>query len=342
MVILISTIGKTITTDEEGGAATISAIHPDIIQTHILTCLDGPSLASASSTCSQLNNLSSNEHLWNKICHSTWPSTNTTRVRHVISTFPNTSRSFFSDSFSTVTANTLHHRHHHHRTNLETTPEILSAVDLFHRKRLILSKVVETETVSGWFRCSPFRIDILDPKDSVETSMEYPRNDEECKNLEEELRLSWIVIDPRGKRAVNVSSGKPVSVHRHWLTGDVHVKFATVLHGGEKGSATEVTVCSLLVTLGGEMQVREVCFQVEDMDGINLNGRDSLGILQKALEGGRKRLRSEKEGKERFVEFMKRKIERKERKLRSERRLDMLCVGLAALSVAAFSTLFLS
>ncbi|MCI06226.1 putative F-box protein, partial [Trifolium medium] len=69
--------------------------------------------------------------------------------------------------------------------------------------------------------CSPFRIDILDPKDSVETSMEYPRNDEACKNLEEELRMSWIVIDPRGKRAVNVSSGKPVSVHRHWLTGDV-------------------------------------------------------------------------------------------------------------------------
>ncbi|WJX79540.1 hypothetical protein P8452_62652 [Trifolium repens] len=336
---VISTIGKTITTDEEGGVAAISAIHPDIIQTHILTCLDGPSLASASTTCSQLYNLSSNKHLWNNICQSTWPSTNTTRVRHVISTFPNTSRSFFSDSFSTVTAHTLHHRH---RPNLENTPEILSSVDLFHRKRLILSKLVETETVSGWFRCSPFRIDILDPKDSVETSMEYPRNDESCKNLEEELTMSWIVIDPRGKRAMNVSSGKPVSVHRHWLTGDVQARFATVLHGGEKGSATEVALCSLLVTLGGEMQVREVCFQIEDMDGINLNGRDSLGILQRALEGERKKLRSEKERKEIFVEFMKRKIERKERKLRSERWLDMLCVGIAALSIAAFSTLFLS
>ncbi|GAU16121.1 hypothetical protein TSUD_339920 [Trifolium subterraneum] len=337
---VISTIGKTITTDQEGGAATISTIHPDIIQTHILTCLDGPSLASASSTCSQLNKLSSNEHLWNKICNSTWPSTNTTRVRHVISTFSNTSRSFFSDSFSTVTACSSHH--HRHRTNLETTPDILSAVDLFHRKRLILSKVVETETVSGWFRCSPFRIDILDPKDSVETNMEYPRNDEECMNLEEELRMSWIVIDPRGKRAVNVSSVKPVSVHRHWLTGDVNVRFATVLHGGERGSATEVTVCSLLVTLGGEMQVKEVCFQVEDMDGINLNGRDSLGILQRALVGGRERLRNEKEGKESYEEFVKRKMERKERKLRIERRLDMLCVGLATLFVTAFCALFLS
>lgn len=207
---------------------------------------------------------------------------------------------------------------------------------------MILSRVVETETVSGWFRYSPFRVDILDPKDSVETDMVYLKTEEECKNLEEELSLSWIVIDPSGKRAVNVSSRKPVSVNRHWLTGDIQVRFATVLHGGEKGSATEATVCSLLVTLGREMQVREACFQIEDMDGNQLNGRDSLGILQRALEGERKRLRSEKEGKERYVEFVKRKVERKERKLRSERRLDMLCVSLAALSVAAFSTLFLS
>ncbi|XP_004494914.1 probable F-box protein At2g36090 [Cicer arietinum] len=340
MVCTLSKLNTATTTDESGGAATISALHQDIILTHILTCLDGPSLASASSTCSQLNTLSSHEHLWSNICHSTWPSTTTPRVRHVISTFPLTSRSFFSDSFSTVT---VHGNHHHHRVNLENTPEILSAVDLFHRRRIILSKVVETETGSGWFRCSPFRVDILDPKDSVETGMDYPINDDEaCRNLEEELRLSWIVIDPRGKRAINVSSGKPVSVNRHWLTGEIHAIFATVLHGGERGSAREFAVCNLLVTLGGEMKVREACFQIEDMDGILLNGRDSLGILQRGLVGGRKRLRSEMEGREMYVEFVKKKMERKERKLRSERRLDMLCVVIAAFSVVAFSILFLS
>ncbi|CAK8544110.1 unnamed protein product [Lathyrus sativus] len=331
---MVSTVNKT-TTTEAGGAATISAVHPDIIQTHILTCLDGPSLASAATTCPQFNTLSSYEHLWSNICTSTWPSTNTPRVRNVISTFPNMSRSFFSDSFSTVTAPASNR----HRANLETTPEILSAVDLFHRKKLVLSKLVETETESGWFRCSPFRIDILDPKDSVETSMEYPREEEACKNLEEDLSLSWIVIDPREKRAVNVSSGKPVSVNRHWLTGDVEVRFSTVLHGGEKGSAKEATLCSLLVTLGKEMQVRETCFQLEDMDGNQMNGRDSLGILQRALESERERLRN---GKERYVEFVKKKMERKERKMRRERKLDILCIALAALSVAAFSTLFLS
>ncbi|XP_058740764.1 probable F-box protein At2g36090 [Vicia villosa] len=335
---MVCTLNKNTTTTDAGGAATISAVPSDIIQTHILTCLDGPSLASAASTCSQLNILSSEEHLWIKICNSTWPSTNTPRVRNIISTFFNSSRSFFSDCSSTVTALASNR----HRKNIDSTPEILSAVDLFYRKKIVLSRVVETETESGWFRCSPFRIDILDPKDTVETSMDYPREDEACEKLEEELSLSWIVIDTKGKRAVNVSSGKPVSVNRHWLTGDVQVRFATVLHGGEKGSAKEATVCSLLVTFGKEMQVREMCFQVEDMDGNQLNGRDSLGILQRALEGGRKRLRNGKEGKERYVEFVKKKMERKDRKLRRERRLDILCVTVAALSVAAFSTLFLS
>ncbi|CAI8584131.1 unnamed protein product [Vicia faba] len=331
---MVCTLSKTTATDP-GGAAPISVMPPDVIQTHILTSLDGPSLASAASTCSQLNILSSHEHLWCKICNSTWPSSNTPRVRKVISTFPNTSRSFFSDSFSYVMASASNC----HRKNIESTPEIISAVDLFQREKVVLSRVVETETESGWFRCSPFRIDILDPKDSVETSMEYPREEEACRNLEEKLSLSWIVIDPIGKRAVNVSSGKPVSVNRHWLTGDVKVRFATVLHGGEKGSAKEATVCSLLVTFGKEMQVREICFQIEDMDGNQLNGRDSLGILQRALEGERRRLRN---GKERYVEFVRKKMERKERKLRRERKLDILCVALAALSVAAFSTLFLS
>lgn len=331
------TLGKTntATTVETGGATTISAVHPDIIQNHILTCLDGPALASVASTCAQLNALSADEHLWANTCRSTWPSTDTPRVRHVVSTFRRASRSFFSDSFPAATAT-----HHHHRASIYTrTPELISAVDLFHRGRLILSKVVETETESGWFRCSPFRVDLLDPKDSIETGMEYPRDEEACGGLGEELSLSWIVIDPKWKRAVNVSSGKPVLVQRHWLSGEVQVRFATVLGGGERGSAREVALCSLTVTLGGEMQVREACMQMEDMDGMQLNGRDSLGILQRALEGERRnRSRSEREG---YVEFVKRKNERKERKLRAERRLDVLCVALAALSFAALSTLFL-
>ncbi|KAG5043928.1 hypothetical protein JHK87_007843 [Glycine soja] len=331
---------KTATVTDEasgGGATTIFAVHPDIIQTHILTCLDGRALASVASTCSQLHALADHEPLWENICHSTWPSTNSPRVRHVISTFPCASRSFFSDSFPSFAAR--------EGSNIDRAPELISAVDIFHRRRVVLSRVVETETEteSGWFRCSPFRIDVLDQKEAVATAMEYPLSDGACEILGEDLRLSWIVVNPKGKRAVNVSSGTAVSVERHWLSGEVKVRFATVVDGGERGTPAEVALCSVTVTFGNEMQVREACLQMEDMDGMFLNGRESLGILKRALEGKRGTLLKDgkEEGRSRYLEFMNRKMERKEKKQRDERRLDMLCLALAVLSFAAFSTLFL-
>ncbi|KAK7337271.1 hypothetical protein VNO77_17836 [Canavalia gladiata] len=337
---MTSTSGKTNmanTTDKAGATTTISAVLPDIIQTHILTCLDGPSLASVASTCSQFHALSSHEHLWANICHSTWPSIVAPRVRHIISTFPRASRSFFSDSFPANVAAAHSSRH----ASIERTPELIFAVDLFHRRRLVLSRVVETETESEWFRCSPFRVDLVEPKDVVQTAMEYPRSEEACEDLSEELMLSWIVIDPKGRRAVNVSSGKAVSVRRHWLSGEVQMQFATVVNGGERGSASEVALCNVTVTCGNEMQVREACLQMEDMDGMHLNGKDSLGIVQRALEGKRGRLGDQREGRNRYLEFMNSKEERKERKLRAERRLDTFCVAFVLLSVASLSTFFL-
>ncbi|KAK7396718.1 hypothetical protein VNO78_17876 [Psophocarpus tetragonolobus] len=319
------------------GETTISAVHPDIIKTHILTCLEGPELASVASTCSQLQALAEDQPLWENICHSTWPSTHMPRVRQVISTFPRAYRSFFSDSFPEFVARSS-------RTpNFHSTPVLVSAVDIFHRRRLVLSKVVETETESGWFRCSPFRIDLLDPKDAVATAVEYPGSGEACEVLSEDLRLSWIVMDPQGKRAVNVSGGRAVWVERHWLSGEVMVRFSTVVDGGERGSASEVVLCSVTVTFGGEMQVREACLQMEDMDGMILNGRDSLGILQRALEGKRGTLLKDvkNEGRNRYLEFIDRKTQRKERKVRDERRLDMFCLVLALFSFAALSALFL-
>ncbi|OIW21394.1 hypothetical protein TanjilG_02561 [Lupinus angustifolius] len=315
------------TTENTGGATTISAVHQDIIETHILTRLDGPSLASAATTCSQLHALSSHDPLWSNICYSTWPSTNTPRVKNVISTFPHGYRSFFSDSFAT--ASTAENP----SSNPDRTSELISTVDLFLREQPLLSKVVETETVTGWFRCWPFRVDLLDPKDSVQTPINYPIGDDTCHQIGEELRLSWIVIDPTRRRAVNVSSRSPVSVRRHWLTGEMEVLFTTVV---------ESAVCIMTVMCGGRggrMQVREVSMHMEDMDGKQLNGRDSLGILKIVLEGKRGRLK--KEGKDEYVEFEKKKKERKEKKLRREKKLDMLCLVLVTVSFGALSSLFL-
>ncbi|OMO68431.1 hypothetical protein COLO4_29666 [Corchorus olitorius] len=263
--------------DKKNTTATISTVHPDIIETHILTRLDGPTLASASCASAQLRALASQEDLWTNICHTTWPSTTSQRVRHVISEFPNGSRSFFSDAFPLATRPASSRNS---SENPDLPSELISAVDIYYKKELIFSKVVETETETSWFKCSPFRVDLLDQKEAVSTRITHPDTEDTCRDLEDDMELSWIIIDPTGKRAMNLSSQRPVSVHRHWLSGDVQVKFAAVVGGGSSGTATELAQCGVVVTCGGsargEMHVREVSLQVEDMDGMFLNGKDSL------------------------------------------------------------------
>ncbi|PON82892.1 F-box domain containing protein [Trema orientale] len=327
-----------ISTVDHGLSASISALHPDIIQTHILTRLDGPTLASAGCASAQLHSLISRDQtLWSNICQSTWPSTRSPRVRQVISEFRGGHRSFFSDSFPLITTSSAASGG---GDNLDRTPELISAVDFHYRGELIFSKVVEAETASGWFRCSPFRVDLLHPKDVVQTRIPYPSGDDEdaCRNLAEDLTVSWIVIDPSGRRAMNLSSHRPVSVQRHWLSGEVHVRFKSVLAAGERGSSSELVTCGVVVTCGvsqgGELlQVREACLIVEDMDGMQLKGKDSLVILRRALESKRVNSgRREMEGKKRYEDYLKRKRERQERKARMEGALDILSASLIGLS----------
>ncbi|XP_059646628.1 probable F-box protein At2g36090 [Cornus florida] len=334
-------------TTEEGGATTFAAVHPDLLRSHILTRLDGPTLASASSASSQLHALAADDHIWTNICHSTWPSSSAPRIRHIISTFPNGGRSFFADSFPLAlpdpTTNSPSNLHPPSPSpSSSSSPELISAVDIHYQNKLIFTKVQETETLTGWFLCSPFRIDLLDPKDMVHTAIKHPKGDDMCTDLAEEMSLSWIVIDPITRRSMNLSSYKPVSVQRHWLSGEVQVRFASILAGDKKGSASELVQCGIVVTCGaseeGEMQVREVNLQVDDMDGMFLTGKESLVILQRALEGkrgkgGRKR---EEEGRGIYQEYLERKRERGERKLRTEGTLDTLCVGFGLSIFALF------
>ncbi|GAV59462.1 hypothetical protein CFOL_v3_02993, partial [Cephalotus follicularis] len=320
------------------GATTIDTVHQDIIETHILTRLDGPTLASACCASSQLYTLASQEQLWINICHSTWPSTTTPRVLEIISKFPaHGPRSFFSASFTSPDGAAVNSASAPAPPYQDCPSELISAVDIYYRENLVFSRVIETETVSDWFRCSPFRIDLLDPKDTVATPIRHPDDEDTCRGLGEDLSLSWILIDPVGRRAMNLSSHLPVTVQRHWLTGEVHVRFASLLTGRER---MEIMECVILVTCGGnqagEMHVREVSLQVQDMDGVQWNGKDSLVILERGLEGKRGRWgRRDVEGKKRYVEFLEMKRERREKKLRSEGILDIFCLSFGVLIFAS-------
>nr|GLL36431.1 probable F-box protein At1g60180 isoform X1 [Ipomoea trifida] len=324
-----------LSTAEHGGETEFFALHRDIIESHILTRLDGPTLASTSAVSSTLRRFCSETQLWTDVCRSAWPSTAVDpRVRAVVSGFPGGGpRAFFAHSFPVPDSGWSCSKS---ARPAPAPEELISAVDVRYKDRLIFTKVQETETVTAWFRCSPFRIDLLDPKDVIPTPITHPDGDGACAALSDDMTLSWILIDPNGRRAVNLSSLKPVSVHRHWLSGEVQAKFASIL-AVDHHRRSHVQ-CGIVVTCGasegGEMQVREVSMQMEDMDGTHLNGKDSLVILQRALEGkkgnGSRRV---EEGKRRYAEFLEMKREKHERKLRIEGVLDKLCV---AFGVSAF------
>ncbi|KAL3536073.1 hypothetical protein ACH5RR_004534 [Cinchona calisaya] len=272
-------------TEEKGGATTnFSMLHPDIIESHILNRLDRPILVTTSCSSATLCHLSSQEHIG--------------------------PRAFFVSSFPLPLSDPTTDASHDSRSSPPS--ELISAVDLYYRNKMIFTKVKETEIVTGWFRCSSFRIDLLEPNDVVPTPIKHPEGDDMCTTLVEDMTLSWILIDPIGRRAVNLSSHKPVTVQRHWLSGEVQSEGGEMLH----------------------LQVREVSMEMEDMDGMHLNGRDSLVILQKALEGRRgKALNREEEGRRRYKEYVEMKRERREKKMRTEGALDILFVAFGSIFV---------
>ncbi|KAL2509098.1 putative F-box protein [Forsythia ovata] len=287
----------TATTAEEDSTTSFSSLHPDIIEAHILPRLDGITLAATSCSSTTLRHHSSQDHLWSKTCHSTWPSTS-------------------------------------RLSSLTPPSELISAVDIHYQDK-IFTKVRETETVTGWFRCSPFRIDLLEPKEVVPTPMKHPDGDDTCTAISNDMTLSWILIDPIRRLVVNLSSHKPITVQRHWLTGEVQVRFASIL-AADRGHVQ----CGIVVTCGGseegEMQMREISLEIEDMDGMHINGKESLGILQRAMEGKKGKGETEYKKGRGGTKYLEVKKERKERKVRTEGTLDILCVAFGVSCFVAF------
>ncbi|KAL7616619.1 hypothetical protein Lser_V15G02276 [Lactuca serriola] len=319
------------TTMNQRATTGISSLPTDILESHILTRLDGQTLASATCTSISLSAGGKHNHqLWSNICHSTWPSTAGDRVSKIISTFSdnkNGPRSFFSQSFPLPAPEPTTVSPPPYPTRSLPASELISAVDIYYRNKPILTKTEETETTSDWFRCSPFRIDLLDPKEAISTQIPQPTGEETCTALMDDMTLSWILIDPVNKQSVNLSSHKPVSVHRHWLSGEVQLCFVSIL--GVGGAVVQVGIAVICSgSEDGQMQVREVTMEVEDIDGKHLNGRDSMVILRRVMEGKRgSGVDRVEEAKTRHRRYQEMKKERRERKSRVEWTLDILSLA---------------
>ncbi|KAK7263427.1 hypothetical protein RJT34_31017 [Clitoria ternatea] len=319
-----------------------ATLHPDIIHTHILTRLDGATLASFASASSLTHRLCTQQQLWRRICIATWPSLLNPTASHVISTLPNTHRSLFSDAFPS-----LHHFSFLPRGPSPPSPpppELISAVDVYYKGIPVLSRVKRTDTQKNWFLPSQFWVDALEPNEVVPTTVKFARRKDEewLKHLEDNLTLSWIVMDPTRKRAANVSSRRAVSAQRHWLTREVEVMYAAVMAGERQGAATEMVQCVVKVTccgkVGGEMQVREVNLVMEDCEGGQVSGKEGVVILQRAMENGeRKRVELDGvEAKERFEKFTRLMRRKRESMRKREKARDLVSMLLAFLACLLF------
>lgn len=289
--------------NQGGAGTTIAALDSDIMETHILTKFDGPSLASLASTCNLLHTLCNKESLWKDICNSTWNSIKHPLVRQTISSFPGSYRSFYSDSFPVLSATKSSRGSPGGRVQ---TSKLISAVDVHYGNNPVYSKVIVTNTDDSSFPESLFLVDLIDHKETVEMPLRYEGDENMCiSELEENLRLSWIVIDPTLKRAGNVSSLRPVSVRPHWDKSGIEVTYATIISGDcSDTDTTEFVECRVEALFGCEqgnnIELKELGFCLVDMVKMRVNGEMSLRILKEALDSGYRR-KENGQGKEMYA-----------------------------------------
>ncbi|XP_071711932.1 F-box protein At2g27310-like [Rutidosis leptorrhynchoides] len=297
-------------------ATKFSDINSDIIQTHILPKLDGPSLSTAAAVSSHLQSLCSDHNLWSPTSKSTWPSITHPRVADVISTFPAGHRSFFQDSFpslitdvnqlinsSTSSCDDLN------RSSHPCPSELISAVDIRYQNDVVYSKV-EFTSITADFLYSKIKIELYNNKPDGKGSGSESESESEdvtrisrhidrkvdvlagadeatLSHLKESMTLNWIIIDPTQKRAGNISSIKPVSARQAWMSNGTVLRYVTVLPGCDPN---EMVQCRIKMVLGvdsssnmGGLYVKKVVLKLRDVDYNCLSGREFLVITQRAI-----------------------------------------------------------
>lgn len=241
--------------------------------------------------------------------------------------------------------------------------DFVSIVDIRYKDKAICSKVLwgipNANGFNGWFYNCPFRIDLLttyatrddDGEGEVTLSvsdglppifsMEKERKDGKLwKELLDGLWLSWIVVNKKIKQAANLASWSPLGGQRHWPTDkDFVIRFGSVLPA-KVIFPCQVVECILSMKfrvvhteeegVQTTLKLTELSMQLEDMEGAHVNGRNSLLILKEALSCHRSKNYSEV--LESCHLYSKVQSELKEEKMRSESRLDRLCIlsGIAA------------
>lgn len=362
------------------------ALNSDLI-CDILKRVDGVTIANAECASSLFRSATREEHTWEELCSSLWPSTRNEEVRSLISALGGF-RKFYTDCFPTVL---FTERVSAIDCNLDfskseeslseycdkelqsvSSSDFVSLVDVHYRDKAIYSKILwgipGAADSNGWFSNSPFSIDLLSSFDKAEngasqanislaeglppiTSLERERKDGKLwREIWNNIRLSWILVNRREKQTVNLSSWSPLGGQKHWPTDeDFLLLFGSILpahkilpFGVVQG--TLVMKCRISDDSVGDashttLNLTELGIRLEDVDGAHVNGRNSLLVLKRALSCHRTMNYNNVLAS--YHQFLKAQSQLKIEKMNNEKLINTVCAlgGITAFAISCFVVL---
>lgn len=340
----------------------------------ILVRLDGSTLASSACTCSDLYVIARDQSLWKRLCHSTWPSTALKEAEHLISSSSTDGFDrFYADSYPLI----LHDKDATNDFPMQTDDispsNFASFVDIYYCDKCIFSSVLdgilragdigedgETSDLMRWSLNCPFKLILLDIDHDEDTGncnaddntygynqpftpleQQMGKSSEHRNELIEGLRLSWVLLDKKRGRAVNLSSWKPISVNKIWTTdGDYVIHFGCIVPVKESLLPHKLAKCLIfarcnIAEKGRYLRWKEKSMHFEDTTGACINGAKSLIIMNQALYC----LRSNKRNvvQKGYQQFEGQKQEMIRKKKLKETTADWLCLSIEAVIFITFA-----
>jgi hypothetical protein len=250
--------------------------------------------------------------------------------------------------------------------------DFVSLVDVHYRDKAIYSKILwgipGAADCNGWFSNCPFSIDLLSSFDKGEngegqsnisledvlppiTSLERERKDGKLwRELWNNIRLSWILVNTRENQAVNLSSWSPLGGQKHWPTDkDFLLLFGSILPAQKIlpfGVVQGILALKCRISddsVGDDshmtLKLTELGMRLEDMGGALVNGRKSLLILKRAMSCHR--TMNYNNVLAAYHQFLKAQSELKDEKMKNESLIDKLCAlsGITAFAISCFLVL---
>ncbi|KAK1565445.1 hypothetical protein Q3G72_026666 [Acer saccharum] len=329
----------------------------------IMGRLDGLAMASAGCTCSTILPVTCYQNLWQQLCHSTWPSTALQEAQHLLSSSSTGGfHRFYADSYPLILCNKPANENYPKTPKCpkpEThicLPDFVSLLDIYYKNECVLSKVFDgvPEVVNfyqdnnmgcncgGESNPSYHQYDEdnchcdIDDDQSLglpTTLLDYGKfQDNYYEELAKHLRLSWVLLDKKKGKAVNLSSWKPLSVKRNWLNnGNYEIHFGCIILVDESVLPHKLAKCIISATCkiiqnAGHLRWKEISIHIEDITGAHIGAQQSLLVVNQALYSLRSKNHLEVEKGYRLYDEKKRELMKK--KAFQDKLADWLCMSI--------------